>query len=106
MSQSLTLTTPILAHGETLTVLTFRAATGADLMACGVPMRTSDGGTSADAPIVGALIARLAGIPPSSVGAMAAADWMEAMSIVTGFLVQPTPASSTFISTSAISSAA
>lgn len=105
MSTELKLSTPIEAHGETLSVLNFRAPNGADLMACGVPMRTSDAGSSVDAPIIGALIARIAGIPPSSVALMSACDWMDAMVIVTGFLVRPEATSSISTSTSGTSSA-
>lgn len=105
-TQTLKLTKPIQAHGQTISELTFRELTGDDLMKAGsYPVRfTTEGGNTVrtfDAQAISTLISRLAQVPPSSVGQMRAADWSVAMGIVLAFLADSTPdSSSTDISSS------
>lgn len=98
-AQTLSLKKSIEAHGETVSVLTFREPTGKDLAETGLPMLTeSEGGRSRMVPntrVISELIARLAGIPNSSVGMMSVPDFMGATEIVLGFFSDSaTPATS------------
>ena len=110
MTTTIKLSSPVEAHGEKLSELTFRNPAGADLAKCGFPFRfSSRNGETAreiDTVAMSAMIARLTSVPPSSVDAMAASDWMEAMGVVTDFLGDSAPMSSTSTLPSAISSAA
>ena len=47
-----------------------------------------------NAPIISALIGALADIPVSSVDMLQPPDWMEAVHVIRGFLVDTTPAAS------------
>jgi hypothetical protein len=88
---TVTLSKPIKAHGEELTTLTFREPTPKDLMQLGFPqliIPSAEGGVSGielRAKVVGAYIARLAGIPPSSVEAMSITDFMACQSEILPF---------------------
>ena len=84
------LTTPIQAHGETVSTLTFRPLTGKDLRTIGDPREysvTSNGGQTFafNGEKMGALMSSLAGIPLSSVDQLSAPDWDACMLMVTGF---------------------
>ena len=62
-----------------------REPTTADVMACGYPMSIGDGTATPKADVIGALIARLASIPPSSVKQMSLPDFSKAMTEILGF---------------------
>lgn len=86
---TLTLTKPIKAHGEDVSVLTFREPTGKDIRECGVPYSIGQRGdevvTYPDARNTAKLIVALAGIPTSSVDQLSMADFNAAMMVVIGF---------------------
>jgi tail assembly chaperone E/41/14-like protein len=93
-----TLSKPVEAYGETVTVLTFRAPNGQDIAACGYPMRfegQKDNDEVAVYPIASAIasyIARLANIPRGAVNQLSADDFTTCMGEVMGFFGQATPA--------------
>ena len=80
---------PIQAHGETVTELTFREPTGADITRNGFPFKYSeslDGQVRLfDAAVITKFIADLAGVPPSSVAQMTVVDYTRSMGHVVGF---------------------
>lgn len=86
-----TLTKPITAHGEEVTELTFREPVPEDLMQIGspvlmIPSADGDMGIDVRPKIIGLYIARLAGIPPSSVKAMSITDFMVCQGALLPFL--------------------
>jgi hypothetical protein len=92
----ITLTEPIQAHGREITEIEFRKPTGADVKACGYPfsMTLTEEGNMTMHPQAGAisgLIARLANIPPSSVGQMNFIDWNSCMGEIFSFFGQSIP---------------
>ena len=78
----LTLTTPIQAHGTTMTTLSFKEPTGNDYVEAGVPIKE---GGRIDTKVVADYISRLAGIPMSAVKSISFKDLMKAQNIVLGF---------------------
>lgn len=87
------LTRPIQAHGQEVTALELREPTAGDIMECGYPLAIGDGEAKPQADVVGRLIARLAGVPPSAVKAMSMADFQTAMGVILGFFGDSGPAS-------------
>lgn len=87
MSAIVKLTTPIDAHGETLSELTLRKPNGKDIRINGMPFRmnSSDESIITDSAVVHRYIASLAGIPPSAVDRLSPPDWVSAMSTVLDF---------------------
>ena len=89
------LSKPIQAHGETLSALTFREPTGADLVKCGLPFSLAVDGTAAkvdfDTRAAAQWIAALAAIPPSSVAQLSFKDMAAAMMTVAGFFGEAIP---------------
>lgn len=83
----LSLTTPIKAHNETVSMLEFRAPSGEDILEIGSPPFSIDEKkrTHIDLAVTGEYIVRLAGIPPSSVKQMSGADLMAAFGVCAGF---------------------
>lgn len=79
------LTKPIDAHGEQITALTLREPVAEDVMVCGYPLTIGDAEATPNAAAIGKLIARLGGIPPSSVKAMHMADFNKAMGVILSF---------------------
>jgi len=82
MSKPVTLKKPVQAHGDEVKTLTFREPTGEDIIACGYPLQMSGDGGGSFTPLPGVIakyIARLAGIPPSSVKALCASDFQACM---------------------------
>lgn len=79
------LTKPITVHGDEVTELELREPSAGDVMECGYPLTIGDGEATPNAETVGKLIARLAGIPPSSVKQMSLPDFNTAMGAVLGF---------------------
>lgn len=81
----ITLTTPIMHGEEEITVLDLREPNTGDVMACGYPLVIGDGEATPRADVIGALIARLASIPPSSVKQISLLDLNVLMGVVLGF---------------------
>jgi hypothetical protein len=99
-STVLKLRKPIQAHGEAVNELTFREPTGKDIVAAGYPWKVTAGVDGKAERIVVAhaiqeYIVRLAGIPPSSVEALNALDWQDAMVTVANFFNDTTTEDST-----------
>lgn len=92
MSAEVTLSKPITAHNEEVSVLTLREPTSGDIMEIGSPqlMIPSADGTSIGVEIrpaiIGRYIMKLAGIPMPSVKALAPADFNKCQGVVMGFL--------------------
>lgn len=85
------LTTPIQAHGETLSALELRCPTVKELRACGAPYRLGAnaggfGGVAVDYDACARLISSICAIPPSSVDQMDAGDFDEAAWRLVGFM--------------------
>jgi hypothetical protein len=83
------LSKPIKAHNETLSALEMREPCGQDIIDCGSPF-SFDIGKGArraypDAKAIGAMIAQLCAIPPSSVGQLSAQDFNAAMAQILVF---------------------
>ena len=99
--KSLTLTSPITAHGEQIGTLTFREPKGADMVACGIPIVAtavkSGMRMEINAEAMADWIAALAGIPPSAVAALSFADMAAAMGTVVGFFAAAIPQLSSMI---------
>jgi hypothetical protein len=86
---------PIKAQGQELQELTFREPTGVDLAAIGMPFTVGqDGGLNIATAPMARMMARLANIPPSSIGQLSAPDWMAAAMEVLGFFATETPQTS------------
>lgn len=79
------LSKPITAHGAEISELTLREPNAGDVMECGYPLGIDDGLAIPQAAPVGRLIARLAGIPPSSVKQLSMPDYNRAMGVVLDF---------------------
>lgn len=79
---TITLSRPIEAHGETLTTLTLREPTGADIIACGYPI---DAEGQLHAGHIAALAARCGGVPPSTLASLSARDVMAVTTAILGF---------------------
>lgn len=80
------LTKPITAHGEEIGEITLREMTPADVIECGYPIAFDGSVVIPQMGPVAKLIARLGGIPPSSVRQMSMPDCNEAMGAILGFL--------------------
>ncbi|MGL5344875.1 MAG: phage tail assembly protein [Plesiomonas sp.] len=78
---------PIKAHGDTLSAVTLREPTGADVKKCGMPYQINAESEAIiiDAASVGKYISVLGGIPPSSVDELSAADFSSLSMVVVGF---------------------
>ena len=91
MSRTVPLIKPIPAHGEEIAVLEFREPTTEDIMEIGMPqlmVPTADGasvGVEVRPKVIGQYVTRLAKIPPSSVKALAPADFFKCQGVVMGF---------------------
>jgi hypothetical protein len=109
VANTLSLTTPIKAHGEMVSELTFREPLGKDIRVLGFPFEGSGengkGRGSVDAAGVSRYIVTLANVPLSSVDQLSAPDWTAAMGLVAGFFADTEPSSSTATSTQPTSGA-
>jgi hypothetical protein len=79
----MTLNEPIQAHGKEITELELRKPNGGDIRACGFPFAftpNEDGGVTIvpQSAAISAMLARIANLPPSSVGQLSAPDWFAA----------------------------
>jgi hypothetical protein len=91
---TVTLLRPIQAHGEERRVIELREPNGADIKACGgypgAGLATDQGNLlTIRADVVGAYIARLGAIPPSSVDQLSPVDWIRCQNAVTSFFNEP-----------------
>ena len=85
MENTVTLKKPIQAHGELVTKLSFREPTCDDIVACGYPLQMGgDTATPLPGPIA-KYIARLGGVPPSSVKSMSVQDFSSCMQVILPF---------------------
>jgi len=82
---TIALSKPITAHGAEVDQLSLREPNAGDVMECGYPLGMQDDLAIPQAAPIGRLIARLAGIPPSSVKQLAMPDYNRAMGVVLGF---------------------
>lgn len=85
------LTRPIQAHGDEVGEITFREPTPKDLMESGspvllIPTAEGDMGIEVRPKVIAAYIARLGGVPPSSVQSMCVADFMACQGALLPFL--------------------
>ena len=82
---------PIQAHGETVSELRFREPTGADIVNVGNPvifdMASDPPKVTHDDRKMAAMMARLANVPPSSIGLMGPQDWVACAWLLTPFFV-------------------
>lgn len=81
----LTLTQPIKHGEEEIQTLDLREPTAGDVMECGYPLTIGDGEATPNAAVIGKLIARLAGIPPSCVKQLSVHDFQACLGVVLGF---------------------
>lgn len=79
------LTRPVTAHGAEIDQLTLREPNGGDVEHCGYPLAINGASVIPQAAAVSKLIARLSGIPPSSVKQLSMPDYNAAMGAVLGF---------------------
>ena len=79
------LTKAIKRGDEEILEIELREPTAGDVMECGYPLAIGEGEATPNAEAIGKLIARLAGLPPSSIKQMSMADFNEAMGVVLGF---------------------
>lgn len=82
-----TLTSPIQRGDETISFLEFRAPTGKDIRACGMPI---DGRGEIAAASVARFMSELGAVPPSTIDSLSAHDWQNAAVAVLGFFGPPT----------------
>lgn len=82
---AITLTKPVKRGDEEISVLELREPTAGDVMECGYPLTIGDGEATPNAAVVGKLIARLAGVPPSVVKQLAVHDFQACLGVVLGF---------------------
>lgn len=90
MSATIKLSTPITAHDAQVTELTLREPTTADYIEIGAPMLIVMGdddsaGVRIQPKAIARYISKLAGIPPSSVSALALNDFQACSKAVMGF---------------------
>lgn len=86
--RTITLSKPIQAHGETVSTLTLRRPTVAELRQYGQPYAIvpSSGGIKADYQVCAGLISTICAIPPSSVDMIDSADFDDMAVILVGFM--------------------
>lgn len=84
-SVTITLKKPLRAHGKDVEEITLREPTGEDITVCGYPLIISEGAAQPVAGAISKYIARLGGLPPSSVKPMSADDYNACMGAILGF---------------------
>jgi len=87
-SVTIRLSAPITAHAREISEVTLRRPKGKDIVACGYPLQLGEGAAVPQAGAIAKYIARLGGIPPSSVDQIAPEDFNEAMGVIVGFFGQ------------------
>jgi hypothetical protein len=83
------LVTPVQAHGEMLKQMKFRRPTGGDIMEMGngypININWETGQVTPNPAVMGAMMARLATVPPSTIKALDAEDWSTCAHALMGF---------------------
>lgn len=87
-SVTIPLSNPITAHGNEIESVTLRRPKGKDIVACGYPLQLGEGAAVPQAGAIAKYIARLGGIPPSSVDKIDPEDFNACMSVIVGFFGQ------------------
>lgn len=86
-----TLSKPVPAHGNDVSELVFREPLGSDMARCGNPVKldfTSDPPEiSHDEAKMSRMLSALASVPPSTIGALSGADWLECAWTITPFFI-------------------
>ncbi|MET3996000.1 hypothetical protein ABID65_007672 [Bradyrhizobium sp. S3.9.2] len=81
--------TPVQAHGEMLSKITFRRPTGKDIMAIGddypIHIDWATGQVRPNPPAMGQMMSLLAAVPPSTIQSMDAEDWSTCAHALMGF---------------------
>lgn len=94
------LSRPVQAHGAEISELVFRQPTGGDIVRCGNPvkinMAAADPELTFDETKMTRMMAVLAAVPESTIGALSASDWMFCAYSVASFFMpsEPTPSNS------------
>lgn len=74
------LMSPVPAHGGEIVELSFREPTGLDITTIGNPLKIDFGSNppavTFDAPVMTAMLAQLAGVPPSTINKLSGRDWV------------------------------
>lgn len=87
--KTITLTKPIDGPDDKITAITLREPLVGDIIKMGTPfVFNNKEGTAIDAAIVGAYISRLGNVPPSTVAAIAACDYLPLMNAVVDFFTE------------------
>jgi len=89
-SITVALQTEVQAHGEIIKELKFRRPTGGDLMTLGdwpITIDYTTGRVSPNPPIMGEIMSKLAGVPPSTIKQIDARDWTTCAHRLMGFFV-------------------
>lgn len=87
--KELELSTPVTAHGESVSVLEFNEPTGKDVRELGYPYQMNqDESIKLQAHIIAKYIVKLAGVPLSTVDQMSPSDLNNAGWLVAGFFLQ------------------
>ena len=81
----ITLSKPLKLGEEEITELNLREPTAGDVMHCGYPLTIGDEVATPNAAVIGLLIARLSGIPPSGVKQLCVHDFQKCLQEVLSF---------------------
>lgn len=81
----ITLTKPIKLGEEEIRELDLREPTAGDVMECGYPLTIGEDEATPNAAVIGKLISRLAGVPPSFVKQLSMHDFQACLGVVLGF---------------------
>jgi hypothetical protein len=84
---NITLSAPIMAHGQTVTALTIAPPKAGDIRATGMPINVRTGDINAESMVQ--LLARLSAVPPSSINEISAGDFIACVGAIMGFLSPP-----------------
>lgn len=82
---AITLTKSVKRGDEEISVLDLREPTAGDVMECGYPLTIGDGEATPNADVIGKLISKLAGVPPSVVKQLSVSDFQACLGVVLGF---------------------
>ena len=86
------LTKPVMASGDEIKELVFREPTGGDIATCGCPVTIHMLGQAEprviyDSLAMEAMMSRLAAVPPSTIKALDARDWMSGCYLLSRFFM-------------------
>ena len=77
---------PVMAHKEEISELTFREPSGDDYVECGYPIVFGEVGAAVQPGAVKKLGAKLANVPPSTIGSLCSTDFNAVVQVMLGFL--------------------